>query len=182
MLRFKVFIAATLVVVSAAFMPAPASAQETPPVATPTPEEPRTAGAFSGNVALTSEYYFRGISQTGDAPAIQGGFDYEVGLGKPVALYLGVWGSNVEFNEVGIDGQELLSVSRQPTMPGASGLLVGLRSSAGVAGRHSLCVLAIVPAEENGVVKQVIDLVERVAVSPAGRERPRLLVGAKRGF
>jgi uncharacterized protein (TIGR02001 family) len=62
-------------------------------------------GSFSANISLTSEYYFRGLSQTDDAPAIQGGFDYEVPLGKPVALYLGVWGSNVDFNEAaGVDG------------------------------------------------------------------------------
>lgn len=56
-------------------------------------------GAFSANVAITSEYYFRGLSQTDDAPALQGGFDYEVGLAKPVALYLGAWGSNANGNE-----------------------------------------------------------------------------------
>lgn len=62
-------------------------------------------GSFSANVSLTSEYYFRGLSQTDDAPAIQGGFDYEVPLAKPVGLYLGVWGSNVDFNEAGgVDG------------------------------------------------------------------------------
>lgn len=62
-------------------------------------------GSFSANISLTSEYYFRGLSQTDDAPAIQGGFDYEVPLGEPVGLYLGVWGSNVDFNEAaGVDG------------------------------------------------------------------------------
>ena len=62
-------------------------------------------GAFSANVNLTSEYLFRGISQTDEAPALQGGFDYEVSLTKPVALYLGVWASNVDFNEAaGVDG------------------------------------------------------------------------------
>ena len=61
-------------------------------------------GTFSANVALTSEYLFRGISQTDDAPALQGGFDYELPAG-PVNLYLGVWGSNVDFNEAaGVDG------------------------------------------------------------------------------
>lgn len=68
-------------------------------------EQSATPGSFSANVSLTSEYYFRGLSQTDDAPAIQGGFDYEVPLAKPVALYLGVWGSNVDFNEgAGVDG------------------------------------------------------------------------------
>lgn len=62
-------------------------------------------GTFSANVGLVSEYYFRGLSQTDDAPAIQGGFDYEVKLADPTALYLGVWGSNVDFNEgAGVDG------------------------------------------------------------------------------
>jgi uncharacterized protein (TIGR02001 family) len=62
-------------------------------------------GSFSANVALTSEYFFRGLSQTDDAPALQGGFDYEIELSKPLALYLGVWGSNVDFNEASsVDG------------------------------------------------------------------------------
>ena len=61
-------------------------------------------GTFSANVALTSEYYFRGISQTDDKPALQGGFDYEVAVAKPVSVYLGVWGSNVDFNESTTDG------------------------------------------------------------------------------
>lgn len=47
----------------------------------------------SGNVALTTDYTFRGISQTSELPAIQGGFDYEHESG----FYAGVWGSNVEF-------------------------------------------------------------------------------------
>ena len=62
-------------------------------------------GTFSANVALVSEYLFRGLSQTDDAPALQGGIDYEVEIAKPVSLYLGVWGSNVDFNEGGtVDG------------------------------------------------------------------------------
>ncbi len=49
-------------------------------------------GTVSGNVALVSDYMFRGISQTDGNPAIQGGFDYSNGL-----FYAGVWGSNVDF-------------------------------------------------------------------------------------
>ena len=33
---------------------------------------------FSANVGIVSEYFFRGISQNDDAPAIQGGFDLSV--------------------------------------------------------------------------------------------------------
>lgn len=67
-------------------------------------------GEFSANVGLFSEYYFRGISQTDDAPALQGGFDWSSKLDEKSGLgvYLGVWGSNVDFNEAaGVDGATL---------------------------------------------------------------------------
>jgi uncharacterized protein (TIGR02001 family) len=48
--------------------------------------------ALSANVALTTDYVFRGISQTGNDPALQGGFDASWGW-----WYGGVWGSNVDF-------------------------------------------------------------------------------------
>ena len=73
--------------------------------AEPLVEAKAIPGAFSANVALTSEYFFRGLSQTDDAPALQGGMDYEAELGKGIGLYVGVWGSNVDFNEgAGVDG------------------------------------------------------------------------------
>lgn len=50
---------------------------------------------FAGNVTLTSDYLFRGISQTGGDAAIQGGFDYTHSSG----IYLGTWGSNVGWIE-----------------------------------------------------------------------------------
>jgi uncharacterized protein (TIGR02001 family) len=53
-------------------------------------------GSFSGNVALTTDYVFRGISQTQDEPAIQGGFDYSNGI-----FYAGTWASNVNFGDAG---------------------------------------------------------------------------------
>ena len=42
-------------------------------------------------MAIVSDYRFRGISQTYDGPAIQGGFDYAHASG----IYLGNWNSNV---------------------------------------------------------------------------------------
>lgn len=60
-----------------------------------------TVGAsadVTGNVSLTSDYVFRGISQTDEDPAIQGGFDYAHSSGA----YAGVWASNVDF----VDGDE----------------------------------------------------------------------------
>ncbi len=48
---------------------------------------------FSGSVTLTSDYVFRGISQTDEEPAIQAGLNLEHASG----FYAGVWGSNVDF-------------------------------------------------------------------------------------
>jgi uncharacterized protein (TIGR02001 family) len=53
------------------------------------------ADEFSGNVALTTDYVWRGISQTDNGPAIQGGFDFAHASG----FYLGTWASNVEFGD-----------------------------------------------------------------------------------
>ncbi|MCA1925326.1 MAG: TorF family putative porin [Thiobacillus sp.] len=50
---------------------------------------------FSGNVTLSSDYLFRGISQTGGDAAIQGGLDYSHASG----FYLGTWASNVGWIE-----------------------------------------------------------------------------------
>lgn len=51
--------------------------------------------SFSGNLTLTSDYVFRGISQTGGEPAVQGGLDYSHASG----FYLGTWASNVGWLE-----------------------------------------------------------------------------------
>lgn len=49
---------------------------------------------LTGNLALTTDYRFRGISQTWRLPAVQGGFDYAHASG----VYLGAWASNVSGN------------------------------------------------------------------------------------
>lgn len=59
-----------------------------PALATAADESPHS---LSANVSLTSNYVFRGISQTGGDAAIQGGVDYTHSSG----FYLGTWGSNV---------------------------------------------------------------------------------------
>jgi len=56
-------------------------------------------GTFSGGVTIASEYFFRGISQTDDAPALQGEIGWSTDLNKYVSVGLGVWGSNVDFND-----------------------------------------------------------------------------------
>ncbi len=44
----------------------------------------------TGNIGITTDYIFRGISQTQHKPAISGGFDYAHSSG----LYVGTWMSN----------------------------------------------------------------------------------------
>jgi len=51
------------------------------------------ASPFSGNVALTTDYLYRGITQTDHGGAIQGGYDYV----NPNGFYAGVWGSNISW-------------------------------------------------------------------------------------
>ena len=51
----------------------------------------------SGNVALSTDYIWRGVSQTSNHPAISGGFDANYELGSGPSLYAGVWASNVDF-------------------------------------------------------------------------------------
>lgn len=51
------------------------------------------ASPFSTNVTLTNNYLYRGITQSGGNPAVQGGFDYAGASG----LYVGTWGSSISW-------------------------------------------------------------------------------------
>ena len=62
-------------------------------------EEASSWGTFTGNVALANDYVFRGLSQTLNNATIQGGLDWDSGMG----IYIGTWGSNVDFG-AGTDG------------------------------------------------------------------------------
>jgi len=55
-------------------------------------------GTISYNIGATSDYVFRGISQTDGDPALQGGVDYSHGL-----FYVGAWASNVDFADYELD-------------------------------------------------------------------------------
>ena len=57
------------------------------------PAEPRRC-SFSANTALTSDYIFRGMSQSNEGAAIQGGFDATCGI-----FYAGVWGSSLNWED-----------------------------------------------------------------------------------
>jgi uncharacterized protein (TIGR02001 family) len=67
---------------AAAALPGLANAQ------TAAPQSPHT---LTGNMAIVSDYRFRGISQTFVQPAIQGGIDYSHASG----FYVGNWNSSV---------------------------------------------------------------------------------------
>ncbi|AHE97948.1 TorF family putative porin [Thioalkalivibrio paradoxus] len=55
-----------------------------------------TASAeLSANIGVVSNYLFRGVTQTDDSAAIQGGIDFEHDSG----FYAGTWASNVDFGD-----------------------------------------------------------------------------------
>lgn len=56
-----------------------------------------SAHEYSANVMLTSDYVWRGVSQTNEGAALQGGFDAGFDFGG----YTGVWASNVDFGVPG---------------------------------------------------------------------------------
>jgi uncharacterized protein (TIGR02001 family) len=48
---------------------------------------------LAGNISISNNYIWRGLTQTTDQPAISGGLDYSHDSG----LYIGTWVSNVEY-------------------------------------------------------------------------------------
>ena len=61
---------------------------------------------LTGNMALTTDYVFRGVSQTQNKPAIQGGVDFGIS-----GFYLGMWASNVAWvNDSGLKDNNSLEV------------------------------------------------------------------------
>jgi uncharacterized protein (TIGR02001 family) len=74
----------SLIVLALAGISLPALAEETSP------------HTVTGNLSLTNDYRYRGVSQTFEDPAIQGGFDYAHSSG----VYLGTWASNVSEAEL----------------------------------------------------------------------------------
>jgi len=72
---------------------------------TPVLAEPKKSPhEFSANLALTTNYMFRGISQTSNGPAVQGGFDYKY---HPYHFYAGVWASNVDSSPAAYNGASM---------------------------------------------------------------------------
>ena len=84
-------LAAAITLAMASLATGAAHAQEVKAEAAPeaTPEH-----TIAYNIALTSDYRFRAISQTRRQPAIQGGADY---THNPTGLYAGTWLTNIKW-------------------------------------------------------------------------------------
>ena len=83
----------SLAVLSALSVPTAVFAEEAAAPATAT----APAYTVSYNVGLYSQYNFRGLTQTSEKPAIQGGVDFAHASG----FYLGTWASNISWLEDG---------------------------------------------------------------------------------
>ena len=70
------------------------AAQDEAPAADADAAGEEESSNLTWNLAVTSDYVFRGISQTDLDPALQGGLDYSFG---DTGLYVGAWASNVDF-------------------------------------------------------------------------------------
>lgn len=81
---------------------------------------PAMAGDFtpSSNVGLVSDYLYRGISQSGANPALQGGFD----LAHSSGIYLGMWGSSISWvSDAGLANSAGLELDTYGGYKGAAG-------------------------------------------------------------
>ena len=66
-------------------------------------------GTLGGNLALTTNYVFRGISQTDDGiPSVQGGLDWSHDIG----IHANIWASNVKFTDASAEVDYTLGFGR----------------------------------------------------------------------
>jgi len=84
-MKTMILAAATGLALSAVFSAGPAGAEEAKP-----------DNEVSFNAALTSDYRYRGISQTRLQPALQGGADY---THNPSGFYAGTWLSSIKWTK-----------------------------------------------------------------------------------
>jgi hypothetical protein len=71
---------------------------------------PAAQAQLSANIGAVSNYMWRGVTQTDDGPAIQGGVDYGY-----EGFFVGAWASNVKF--IGTQETTVLSPSATPGDP-----------------------------------------------------------------
>jgi uncharacterized protein (TIGR02001 family) len=84
-------------------------------------EDAKPEHEVSFNAAVTSDYRYRGLSQTRLNPAVQGGADY---VNNPSGLYVGAWMSSIKWTkDLGGDGSvelDLYGGKRGELAPGIS--------------------------------------------------------------
>ena len=68
-----------------------AFAEEAPAAVAAAPTEPASPWTLSSNISVVSNYYARGVSQSWNMPAVQGGFDVSHSSG----FYAGAFGSSI---------------------------------------------------------------------------------------
>jgi len=56
------------------------------------------AEGLTANAAITTNYVFRGISQSGANPAVQAGLDYDLGVAGLSGFAVGTWVSSIDFD------------------------------------------------------------------------------------
>jgi len=65
--------------------------------------------SFSANIGVVSNYIWRGVTQTQDGAAVQGGLDFTHESG----FYAGVWASNIDWNDEG--AEQSVTIMADPT-------------------------------------------------------------------
>ena len=80
-------------------------------------DAPASPHSLTGNIAFTTDYLFRGVSQTQNGPAIQGGFDYSHTSG----VYLGTWASNVDWVSQGYKDNNSMEIDLYGGFKGSMG-------------------------------------------------------------
>ncbi len=81
---------------------------------------------ISANIGAVSNYMWRGVTQTQDGAAVQGGLDFKHQSG----FYAGTWVSNVDFNNEGAPQEVIIPVDPATGLPttDADGNLIGTTS------------------------------------------------------
>lgn len=101
----KKVVMSVVAALAVAGMAVPAVAADMPvkakPMAEPAPPPSPFDVAFG--TAFTTDYEFRGLSQTNHKPAVQGYFELDYTAAPWLTLYAGLWGSNVSFADAEFD-------------------------------------------------------------------------------
>ena len=82
--------------------------------------------SISANIGAVSNYMWRGVTQTLDGPAVQGGLDFSHESG----FYAGTWASNIDWNDEGAPQEVIIPVDPATGLPvtDADGNLIGTTS------------------------------------------------------